>query len=221
MPTKKGLQQLNVFPSHTGADTCEWGGYVWEYAPRHPLQNQWGWVAQHRLVAETKLGRPLLRAADPEDTEVVHHLNEVRHDNRPENLEVLTHRAHRKIHGRLNADRQMSRLQPAAVRTALVGKTIKEAAAVLGTTHMTLRRRFPELVADRKRRPPVDVADPKWPALIAPLAADYRCTLKDAVRLLGISALPIRRICQQNGIAWIANKSEGRTGRPKKATPHP
>jgi hypothetical protein len=71
-------------------------GYVYEYAPDHPnavtFKTTAGYVAQHRLVWEQANGR-LLR-----DNEVVHHINGVRDDNRPENLVALTNSEHCGLH---------------------------------------------------------------------------------------------------------------------------
>ena len=50
MSNSRSLEQLDVFPSYKGGRTCVYGGYVWEFRPGHHLQNDWGWVAQHRLV---------------------------------------------------------------------------------------------------------------------------------------------------------------------------
>jgi hypothetical protein len=47
---------------------------------------------EHRVVAEQMLGRPIIRG------EIVHHLNGDKHDNRPENLQVMTQSEHLKVH---------------------------------------------------------------------------------------------------------------------------
>ena len=58
-------------------------GYRFLWRPDHPHATKQGYVAEHRLVAETLLGRHLARK------EVVHHLNGIPLDNRPENLAVF------------------------------------------------------------------------------------------------------------------------------------
>lgn len=45
-------------------------------------------VKQHRWVMENKIGRPLMPFED------VHHINGVKNDNRPENLEIIPHGHH-------------------------------------------------------------------------------------------------------------------------------
>ncbi len=56
-------------------------GYIRVYAPDHP-HNHRNMMLEHRLVMEQMLGRLLERH------EVVHHINGVRDDNRPENLKL-------------------------------------------------------------------------------------------------------------------------------------
>lgn len=70
-------------------------GYVMQWTPD-------GRQYQHILVAEKALGRKLafLSTGHP-DNEVVHHINGIRDDNRPENLLICTHAYHRALHARL------------------------------------------------------------------------------------------------------------------------
>lgn len=56
--------------------------------PSHHLADVRGYAYEHRLVAEEKLGRKLVEG------EIVHHKNEDKTDNRPENLEVVSDIAH-------------------------------------------------------------------------------------------------------------------------------
>ena len=59
-------------------------GYILQYSPNHPHAQKKGirkgYILQHRLVMERKLKRFLL------PKEVVHHINEDKHNNRISNL---------------------------------------------------------------------------------------------------------------------------------------
>ena len=73
-------------------EKVEINGYLYIYKPTHPNSIKSGYVAEHRLVAEEKIGRFL------KNNEVVHHINEKKHDNSPDNLQVMTASEHNKLH---------------------------------------------------------------------------------------------------------------------------
>lgn len=58
-------------------------GYILVQSPCHPNRNKHGYVFEHRLMMEQKIGRYLL------NTEVVHHIDGNRSNNSPDNLEVF------------------------------------------------------------------------------------------------------------------------------------
>lgn len=66
-------------------------GYVRIFEPDHPNAMNGGWMFEHRWVMEQQLGRHLTQS------EHVHHVNGVKDDNRPENLEVLGHAEHSRL----------------------------------------------------------------------------------------------------------------------------
>ncbi len=89
--------------AHSGPENHNWRGgrtitshgYVLVRLPGHHLADTRGYVYEHRLVAERKLGRRL------RPDEEVHHVNKIKDDNRPENIAVMPSRlAHFQHHRR-------------------------------------------------------------------------------------------------------------------------
>jgi len=85
-----------------GADNPRWkGGVTYNFGyrlifkPDHPYADRHGYVREHRLVVEKRIGRYLRRE------EIVHHDNHVRTDNRDENLVITDVSTHaRQLHGK-------------------------------------------------------------------------------------------------------------------------
>lgn len=67
------------------------GKYLYILKHNHPFATKQGYVAEHRLIMEDRIGRYLRPDED------VHHINGVTTDNRPENLQLLTHAEHTSI----------------------------------------------------------------------------------------------------------------------------
>ena len=68
-------------------------GYIYLLKPDHPFCNKDGYILEQRLIIEAQIGRYLL------PTEHCHHLNEVKDDNRPENLMgFVSNSAHIRFH---------------------------------------------------------------------------------------------------------------------------
>jgi len=74
-------------------------GYLFILKPKHPFANKDGYIREHRLVMEKKIDRYLF------STEIVHHLNHDKLDNRPENLIILGRVDHNRHHLKEYKDR--------------------------------------------------------------------------------------------------------------------
>lgn len=68
-------------------------GYIKILLPDDPQADSKGYVLEHRVVARQLVGGRVLRS-----DELVHHKNGDKHDNRLENLEILTREEHTSIH---------------------------------------------------------------------------------------------------------------------------
>lgn len=211
-----GVYRLNEFPSYKGGHTCLSGGYIYEFAPNeYPhLQNNWGWVAQHRMIGENILGRRLVQSKNPRIAEYVHHKDECRTNNSIDNLEVMTMSAHRSHHGKRNGEINRSAIDENKLIELLKTMGIKTAARELGVHHMTIRNRFPELIAHKKRRSPEKIDDPKIIETVLFFAPNANYAIYDVESLTNISARSILRICKKNGIKWVHKQRSGRPPKP-------
>lgn len=93
-------------PNFAGGKYIDDKGYVRILLPDHP-RNIRGYVYEHRLLMEKYLGRYL------EQWETVHHINEIKTDNRIENFFLCTHKEHSAVHmeGRKTSQDQKNKLR--------------------------------------------------------------------------------------------------------------
>ena len=83
-----------------GDKCCNWkggrkynrNGYVFILDKGNPGADKNGYIFEHRKVMSEHIGRPL------EDSEIVHHINGIKDDNRIENLELLINGEHTTLH---------------------------------------------------------------------------------------------------------------------------
>ena len=94
-----GKKRLNVSGNNhwnwKGGKTKNTASYILIYQPNHPHKDKDGYVREHRLIAEKYLDRIIKKE------EVIHHINHIRTDNRPENLYIFsTQLEHRRFHAK-------------------------------------------------------------------------------------------------------------------------
>lgn len=85
--TRKKISDANKgreSPNWNGGKRHRSDGYIQSFKPDHPNSCKEGYIMEHRLVMEKKLGRYLKLE------EIVHHKNKIRNDNRPENLKLFS-----------------------------------------------------------------------------------------------------------------------------------
>lgn len=95
MPKKCNIKEKN--PNWKGGRYKTYKGYIMLNLPKHPkAKYNMPYIPEHRLIVEAFLGRFL------KDEEEVHHINEIKDDNRIKNLMVFpNHKEHQSFHNKI------------------------------------------------------------------------------------------------------------------------
>lgn len=101
MANRKQCGALN--PQWKGGRVVASNGYVLLRMPGHHFADVRGYVYEHRLVAEQKLGRRLRKG------EIPHHINGIKTDNRSENIEVTESRFGHAVKHRMAKAKQLQK----------------------------------------------------------------------------------------------------------------
>lgn len=89
----------NLNSSFTGKEKISNHGYKLIYKPNHPRANHAGYVFEHILVMENKIGRPLkFYGFKHPNNEVCHHIDRDKLNNNINNLKLMTDREHARLH---------------------------------------------------------------------------------------------------------------------------
>ncbi len=84
----RACQKDEFSPAYKTGRTIDGYGYIMIYKPSHPNANARGYILEHRYVMSNYLNRLLT------SEEHVHHKNEIKNDNRIENLEIMARGQH-------------------------------------------------------------------------------------------------------------------------------
>jgi hypothetical protein len=85
--------RLNIGHNNKGGTSYR-DGYVFIYQPSHHRSGSNGYVKRAIIVLENKLGRELV------DNEIAHHINSIKDDDRPENLQEIMFNEHTSLTNR-------------------------------------------------------------------------------------------------------------------------
>lgn len=127
------LSELEPPPCRSEGKTRDWDRYRVEWTLVDPGKGVWGYTLQHRVVAAWWLGRPLKRE------EVVHHEDEDRMNNRPENLWLFPTNSAHMFHHKRESPKYSVALADTLRPLALCPRTSRQVAAeTLGVTLPTV-----------------------------------------------------------------------------------